>query len=334
MSNETCLAIECTAHTLGVGIVKDTSKEIKILSNERDMYVSEKGGMVPNELRIHHDKVKDEVYKKALDTAKISEKDIGLIAFSQGPGMSPALISGKNFAISLASKLNKPLVGVNHLAAHLEIGRQITKTKDPIYVFVSGANTQIIAHEGGRFRVFGETLDIGLGNALDKFGRIAGLGFPAGPKMEELAKKGKYIELPYLVKGMDVAFSGIATKAEQLLKKGAKVEDLCFSLQETCFSMVTEVTERALAHCDKEEVILIGGVAANKRFCDMLDVMCKSRGCKFYPVPLQYCGDNGAMIAMLGLMQYKYGVNILDIKKADINPAWRIDDMEVPWIRG
>ncbi len=331
MANKTCLGIEATAHTLSVGVVKE-SRNMEILSNEKDMYVSEKGGMIPNELRIHHRKVKYEVYLKALKAAGINENEIDVIAFSQGPGMAPALLAGLEFVKELSAKLKKPIVGVNHLAAHLEIGRQITKTKDPIYVFVSGANTQIIAHEGGRFRVFGETLDIGLGNALDKFGRLAGLGFPAGPKIEELAKKGKYLELPYVVKGMDVGFSGIITKAEQLLKKGMKVEDLCFSLQETCLSMVAEVTERALAHCNKEEVILIGGVAANKRFCGMLDSMCNSRGCKFYPVPLQYCGDNGAMIAMLGLVQFNYGINILGSKKADINPTWRIDDMDAPWI--
>lgn len=330
--NQICLAIECTAHTFGVGIVKGDKKGSEILANERDMYVAEQGGMILNDVRDHHRAVRDKIYLKALETAKIKEEEIDILAFSEGPGLAPALVTGKEFVIMLAERLKKPIVGVNHLAAHLEIGRQITKTKDPIYVFVSGANTQIIAHEGGKFRVFGETLDIGLGNALDKFGRTIGLGFPAGPKMEELAKKGKYVEMPYVVKGMDVAFSGISTKAEQLFKKGAKIEDLCFSLQETCFSMVTEVTERALAHCNKEEVILIGGVAANKRFCEMLDIMCNSRGCKFYPVPLQYCGDNGAMIAMLGLMQYNYKLNILKPTEADINPTWRIDDMEVPWI--
>lgn len=328
---EICIGIEATAHTFSIGIVKEENG-FSILANEKDMYVSEKGGMIPNELRIHHRKVRDEIYKKALKAAGIDEKDINVVAFSQGPGMAPALLAGLEFVKELSSRLKKPLVGVNHLAAHLEIGRQITKTKDPIYVFVSGANTQIIAHEGGRFRVFGETLDIGLGNALDKFGRLVNLGFPAGPKIEELAKKGKYLELPYVVKGMDVAFSGIITKAEQLYRKNAKVEDLCFSLQETCFSMVAEVTERALAHCDKKEVILIGGVAANKRFCEMLDQMCSSRDCRFYPVPLQYCGDNGAMIAMLGLVQFSHKINILGPEKADINPTWRIDDMDAPWI--
>ncbi len=238
---------------------------------------------------------------------------------------------GKEFAKSLALKHNIPLIGVNHICAHLEIGRLITKTKDPVFVFVSGANTQIIAHEGHRYRIFGETLSIALGNALDKFGRIVGLGFPAGPKIEKLAAKGKLIELPYVVKGMDVDFAGIITKAEQLYKQGAKVEDLCYSLQETCFAMLTEVAERAMAHCDKTECILIGGVAANKRFCEMLNIMCKERGAKFYPVPLKYCGDNPIMISWQGILEHNTTKRIDDPKTIDINPVWRVDEVNAVW---
>ena len=323
-----CLGIESTAHTLGIGIVKGR----EILANSIDMFQTEEGGMVPSLVAEHHRKVKYDVLKKALDTAKISMEDVDIISFSRGPGMAPSLVAGMEFAKELAEKYDIPLVGVNHICAHLEIGRMLTGTKDPIFVFVSGANTQIIAHEGGRYRIFGETLDIGLGNALDKFGRIAGLGFPAGPKMEKMALEGKYIELPYVVKGMDVAFSGINTKAESLLKKGAKIEDLCYSLQETCFAMLTEVTERAIAHCQKDEVILIGGVAANKRFCKMLDDMCKDRDCKFFPVPLQYCGDQGAMIAWLGILEYSSRDKLPSIDEIDIDSKWRVDEVETPWI--
>ncbi len=322
-----CLAIESTAHSFGIGIVKGNN----ILANEKAVFTTEEGGMIPHEVAKHHKEVKEDVLAAALKKAKLKMEDIDIIAFSQGPGLAPPLTVGKNFAKELATKYKKPLVGCNHLAAHLEIGRLITKTKDPVFVFVSGANTQIIAHEGGRYRIFGETLDIGMGNALDKFGRDAKLGFPAGQKIEELAKKGNYIELPYVVKGMDVSFAGIVTKAQQLLQKGMKVEDLCYSLQETFFAMVTEVTERALAHCDKNEAILIGGVAANKRFCEMLDEMCNARGAKFHPVPLEYCGDNGAMIAVLGILEYKHRKQP-KIEEMDIRPGWRIDDMEIPWI--
>lgn len=322
-----CLGIESTAHTFGVAIMED-KKEIASAS---DTFTTEKGGMIPMEVQKHHLKFKDKLLKKVLEDSKLELKKLDLISFSKGPGLPPSLVVGKDFAVKLAKDNSLPLIGVNHICAHLEIGRMITKTKDPVFVFVSGANTQIIAHEGGRYRVFGEALSIALGNALDKFGRIIGLGFPAGPKIEELAKKGKLLNLPYVVKGMDVDFSGIITKAEQLFRKGAKKEDLCFSLQETCFAMLTEVTERALAHCNKKECILIGGVAANQRFCKMLDNMCEARGARFYPVPLKYCGDNPIMIAWQGILEHKATKRTENLKKVDINPVWRIDEVEATW---
>ena len=328
-----CLGIESTAHTIGIGILNNK----KILSDQRSMYTTEKGGIIPSEAALHHKKVKKELLSKALEEAKLNVKDVDLISFSQGPGLSPSLLIGKEFAKYLALKYNKPLAGVNHLCGHLEEGKFFTKAKDPVFVFVSGANTQIIAHEGNKYRVFGEALSVGLGNALDKFGRGVGLGFPAGPKIEQLAKKGKYIEIPYVVKGMDVEFSGIVTHCINLYKKGVAVEDLCYSLQETGFAMLIEVTERALAHTGKNEALLIGGVAANQRFVEMLNTMCNDRGAKAYACPLKYSGDNGVQIAIAGIMQYKSGYNIFKTKQqignADINPNWRIDGVETPWIR-
>ena len=321
-----CLGIESTAHTFSVAVMKDNA----FLSQASDTYTTESGGMIPIKVANHHVEVKDKLLEKALADAKIKLEDVGLISFSKGPGLPPCLRVGRDFAVSLAKKINKPLIGVNHICAHLEIGRLVTKAKDPVFVFVSGANTQIIAHEGGRYRIFGETLSVGLGNALDKFGRAIGLGFPAGPKIEDLAKNGKLVDLPYVVKGMDVDFAGIVTKAEMLYKKGASKEDLCYSLQETCFAMLTEVTERALAHCEKNEAILIGGVAANKRFCDMLGSMCKDRGAKFYPVPLKYCGDNASMIAWQGILEYIATKRTEDFD-VDFDPAWRIDEVEAGW---
>jgi N6-L-threonylcarbamoyladenine synthase/protein kinase Bud32 len=220
-----------------------------------------------------------------------------------------------------SEKYGLKLVGVNHCAAHLSIGKLYNKLEDPAYLYVSGVNTQIIVEENGKYRIIGETLDIGLGNMLDKFGRIMKLGFPAGPKIEELAKKGKYVELPYVVKGMDTSFSGILTKVTQLQEKGVAMEDLCFSMQETCFAMLAEVVERAMAHTDKKELLLVGGVGANKRFCEMLNIMCNERGAKFYNVPMDLAGDQGAMIAWEGyLRKDSYG----DI---EVNPHWRTDEV-------
>ena len=202
-----------------------------------------------------------------------------------------------------------------------------TNAKDPVYIYVSGANTQITVLENKKYRILGETLDTGLGNALDKFGRGVGLGFPAGPVIENIAKIGKYYKLPYTVKGMDLAFSGIVTKAiNDFRNKKASREDLCFSMQEILFSMLTEVSERALAHTRKNELLLIGGVAANKRLVEMLNIMCKERDARFYYVPLHYSGDQAAMIAWQGILEFNKTKT-----KLDIYPYERLDQIEVNW---
>ncbi len=321
-----CLGIESTAHTFGVGIV---SFDGEVLVNEKDTFTTEKGGMIPTDLSKHHERVKDEVFRRALEKAKLSMKDISLISYSASPGMAPSLLVGLKFAKELAKEHNIPLVGVNHSICHLTIGDLVCKVKDPVYLYVSGPNTQVIAYAGKRYRIFGETLDLGLGNMLDKFAREIGLGFPGGPKIELLAK-GEYVELPYSVKGMDVSFAGMLTKALRLFKQGTSKENLCFSLQETAFAMLAEVAERAMAHTDKKELLLIGGVAANKRLGQMLDIMCNERGAKFHAVPLQYSGDQGVMIAWQGVQQFKAGDKV-DPDKANINPYERIDEVQVIW---
>jgi len=314
------LGIESTAHTFGIGVVRDG----KILSNEKDSYTTESGGMIPNEVAKHHREVCDDVLKKALEKAGIKLDQIDVVAFSQGPGLDPSLIVGRDFAL----KLNKPLVGVNHCVAHLEIGK-ITGAKDPVLLYASGANTQVIAYEAGKYRIFGETLDQGIGNVLDSFGRYIGLGFPAGPKIEQLAKEGKkLIELPYNVKGMDVNFGGILTKCKQLYDKGENVNDICYSLQETVFAMLVEVSERAMAHTGKDELVLGGGVACNSRLKEMCQIMCKERNAKCFIPDNSLLVDNAAMIAYLGEIEFKAGVKTDNTK---ILPHWRTDQVNVTW---
>ena len=139
------LGIECTAHTFGVGIVNKG----KILSNVRDMYMTESGGIVPTESAKHHKTVAENIYKKVLQEAKLSENKIKAIAISNAPGLAPCLHEGMNFAKSLAEKLKVPLVPVNHCIAHLEIGQNVG-AKDPVLLYASGANTQIIAYASGK----------------------------------------------------------------------------------------------------------------------------------------------------------------------------------------
>ena len=282
MAKKYFLGVESTAHTFGIGIAKKGN----VLSNVKSAYTTEKGGIIPVDAARHHRENREKIYVQALENAKIKEDEIKAIAFSQGPGLSPCLIEGMKFAKSLAENLNLPLIPVNHCVAHLEIGGSIkpSSPKNPVMLYASGANTQVISYEAGKYRVFGETLDTGVGNFLDNFARHLGLGFPGGPKIEVLAKKGKeYIELPYRVKGMDVALSGILTNLKQKIESGKfKKEDLAYSTQETVFAMLVEVSERALAHLGKKELLLGGGVGCNKRLQEMCRKMCEDRNAKFF----------------------------------------------------
>jgi len=324
-----CLGLESTAHTFGASVV---DFEGNVLSNVKKTFSTETGGIIPNKAANHHVDNSDLIVGEALSKANKKMKDISLVSFSQSPGMGHCLRIGAMVARSIASIYEIPLIGVNHCIAHLEIGRLISKAKDPVLLYVSGANTQVIAYEGNKYRIFGETLDIGIGNFLDTFAREMGYGFPGGPKVYELSLKSKnYIELPYVVKGMDVSFGGILTNLKRKIKSGDySNEDLCYSAQETVFAMMVEVAERALAHCDKKELLLGGGVACNKRLFKMCTKMCEARGAKAYTLEPQYLIDNAAMIGWLGVLMFKAG-NETKISEAVIKPYERTDDVLVNW---
>lgn len=326
------LGIESTAHTFGIGIVKDG----KIVANAKKAYTTESGGIIPTDAARFHQQNKEEIFFEALEAAGIKEGSIDAIAVSQGPGLAPCLLQGMSFAKSLATRLGKPIVPVNHCVAHLEVGR-LTGAKDPVMLYASGANTQIIAYSSGKFRVFGETLDIGIGNFIDTFARYAGIGFPGGPRIEKLAQEDKeknLVRLPYKVKGMDISLSGILTNLKQKLGSGEyRLPDLAFSLQEQVFAMLVEVSERALAHTGKKELLLGGGVACNKRLQAMCKTMCEDRGAKFFCPENSLLTDNGAMIAYLGFLMFRAGIKAQgkELKELDIKPRQRTDDIEVTW---
>lgn len=332
-SNKIALGIESTAHTWGVGLVDFTGK---VLSLVNDVYVPEKGGLHPALVREQHLNNFMSVINEALTQAKCSIKDINLLAFSQSPGLGPVLKIGALVARMLGQLLKIPIVGVNHCIAHIEIGRLLCNIDDPLSLYVSGGNTIVSAYESGRYQIFGETLDIPIGNLLDSFAREAEISHPGGPKIEKLAKKSnKYLPLPYIVKGMDLSFSGLFTAAKRLLEsdkyeKEYNLSDIAFSLQETAFAMLTEVTERALAHTEKKEVLLTGGVAANKRLQEMINSISDDHDAKFEVVPLKYAGDNGAMIAWTGLLRYK-SKGEFNLTETIINPKERMDNISIPW---
>lgn len=325
------LGIEGTAHTVGVGIVDG---ECSILANVSEVHQPETGGIHPREAANHHAEHLPPLIRDALDQAGVRGERLDLVAFSQGPGLGPCLRTAATGARALALTLGKPLVGVNHCVAHLEIGRAVTGATDPVLLYASGGNTQVISFLNGRYRVFGETLDIGVGNMLDKLGREMGMPFPSGPIIEERALEGtRLLDLPYSVKGMDVSFSGMLTAALNHYRKGAPLEDVCHSVQETAYAMLTEVTERAMAHVEKEEVLLGGGVACNLRLQEMVGIMAEERGASSYTPPKPLCVDNGAMIAWTGLKMFQAGER-LRVEDSVVRQRMRTDERAAPWVKG
>ncbi len=327
------LGIESTAHTFGIGIVKDEPPYI--IADARANYVPEKGGIHPREAAIFFMGHAHEVLKKALKDASLSIEDIDGIAVALGPGLGPCLRVGATLARALSTYFNKPLIPVNHAVAHVEIGRLVTGAKDPLIVYLSGGNTIIAAFVEGRYRVFGETLDIALGNFMDVFVREVGLAPPyvvnGVHQLDLCASKGsRFVKLPYVVKGQDVSFSGLLTEALRLVRRGVPLEDVCYSVREIAYSAIVEVAERGLAHTGKSEVLLVGGVAASKYLREKFEVMVRSRGAELYVVPPKYAVDNGVMIAWTGLLAFRHGVTVSP-EEAYIKQRWRLDQVDIPW---
>lgn len=325
-----CLGIESTAHTFSCSVVEDGKRSGRILSDIRSVYRPPEGsGIHPREASRHHAEQSSRVLADALSTAKIRLEDIDAIAYSAGPGLGPCLRVGAVVARSLAEYHKKPIVPVNHAIGHLELGMLLTGAKDPLVLLVSGGHSMILALSNNRWRVFGETLDITIGQLLDQFGRAAGFASPCGARIEQLANSNNYLPLPYTVKGNDVSYSGLLTAAKRAATSN-KLEDVCFSLQETAFAMLAEATERALAFCNKKELLVVGGVAANKRLAGMLNDVCKRQKAKFFVTPINYAGDCGAQIAWTGMLEFKAGIKA-KVEEAFVRQSWRLDTVDVTW---
>ncbi|ADM27913.1 metalloendopeptidase, glycoprotease family [Ignisphaera aggregans DSM 17230] len=328
------LGIESTAHTFGVGIVDESEKFI--LADERIQYIPKHGGIHPREASRFFAENSHMVIKRAIDSAEISIKDIDAIAIALGPGLGPCLRIGASVARALSIYLGKPLVPVNHAVAHVEIGIKMTDLRDPVVVYLSGGNTAIIAYTEKRYRVFGETLDIALGNLLDTFAREVNLGPPYVVNgihvVDRCAEAGKNFVrgLPYVVKGQDVAFSGLLTAALKMYRKGVDLNDICLTLREIAYNSILEVAARCLVHTKKKELLVVGGVAASPILREKFLQLAKTYNSSLGIVPPKYAVDNGVMIAWTGLLAFKKGITI-DPRKALVNQRWRIDEVEIPW---
>ena len=329
------LGIESTAHTFSIGWVDGLGVPGKSVS----AFVRPvEGGIHPREAADHHAEHAGRILRELLDN-EVDVSDVKAIAYSQGPGLGPCLRIGASVARSLATQMDVPLVGVNHCVAHIEVGRERCDCDDPVLLYASGGNTQVIARLDGRYRVLGETLDIGIGNMLDKFAREQGIAFPGGPKIEKLALEWLSenpnptldgLELPYAVQGMDLAFSGILNAALNLVEKGAPLPAVCWSLQEHVFAACVEVAERAMAHAGKSELLLGGGVACNERLRNMCEVMSHSRGATSHVPEKFLCIDNGSMIATLGRLQLLWG-DSTKLEDSGVRQDLRTDETPILW---
>lgn len=403
------LGIEGSANKIGVGIVTNSGE---ILSNPRKTFITPPGeGFRPKETADHHRREVLGILKKSLQEANLKLEDIDLFCYTKGPGMAQPLSVGALVIRTLAQIYNKPIIGVNHCVGHIEMGRCVTQAQNPTILYVSGGNTQVIAYSEKRYRIFGEAIDIAVGNCLDRFARLLNLSNDPAPgyNIEQLAKNGTtYIDIPYTVKGMDVSFSGILSFMDDLIKQKSRKnqnkkrkraqssekimkedlenknimpeiksniftenqsnekldnlemisdenknrlndieiknqnylheekqlpyskEDLCYSLQETIFAMLVEITERAMAHTNSKEVLLVGGVGCNLRLQEMMGIMVKERGGSVCAMDDRYCIDNGAMIAYAGILQFESG-SITKFNETTFTQRFRTDEVEVLW---
>ena len=332
------LGIEGTAWAASAALHDTATDETAI---ETDAYLPDSGGIHPREAAEHMREAIPEVVATVLDHARethdgaatddpTAAPPVDAVAFSRGPGLGPCLRIVGSAARALAGTLDVPLVGVNHMVAHLEIGRHRSGFADPVCLNASGANAHVLGYRAGRYRVLGETLDTGVGNAIDKFTRHLGWSHPGGPKVEQRARDGAYTDLPYVVKGMDFSFSGITSAAKEAVDDGEPVADVCFALQEHVFAMLTEVAERALSLTGSDELVLGGGVGQNDRLREMLAGMCEARGTDFFAPEPRFLRDNAGMIAVLGAKMAAAG-DTLDVADSAVDPDFRPDEIPVTW---
>ncbi|KAI2623245.1 O-sialoglycoprotein endopeptidase [Hypoxylon sp. NC1633] len=361
--NAPLLALGCegSANKIGIGIISHdrTTGKSAILANIRHTFVSPPGtGFLPKDTARHHRAYFAQLVRTALIEAGVTNPSAQLscVCYTKGPGMGAPLQAVAVGARTLSQLWGLPLVGVNHCVGHIEMGREITGAADPVVLYVSGGNTQVIAYAERRYRIFGETLDIAVGNCLDRFARALRISNDPAPgyNIELLARKAasspspKLLELPYAVKGMDCSFSGILTAAELLaaqmreqdsrVLRGEEVaaderltpEALCFSLQETVYAMLVEITERAMAHVGSNQVLIVGGVGCNERLQEMMGQMAKERGGSVYATDERFCIDNGIMIAHAGLLAYETGFRT-PLEESTCTQRFRTDEVYVKW---
>mgnify|MGYP001559029423 CR=1 FL=1 len=311
------LGFESTAHTFGAAVVESFAKKgddlspknTKIISENDKKYPSLKEGFIPRKLADFHAKNFDGILGNTLKTAGVAISDLDAVCYSYGPGIGHSLHVGYIAAKSISVSRNIPLIPVNHALSHIEIARFHSGFKDPLAIYVSGGNTQLLVLEKfdnfAKYKVLGETLDIGIGNFLDHVGRHFMLSPPDAVGVLKEAQKGKQlVDMPYSIKGMNTSYTGLLTTAIKMDPKKIPIEDICLSSQEYAFSMLLEASERALALTGKKQIVGVGGNYRNKRLQDMTLELAKEQNAICHFPTFELLGDNAGMITITGALQF------------------------------
>lgn len=314
------LGIETSCDETGAAVTNGR----KVLSNvvTSSLHLHKKyGGVVPEIASRYHVEYIVEVVKGALDASKKKISDIDLVAVTNGPGLVGALLTGISFAKALSYGRRIPVIGVNHVLAHL-YSAFLNEGETPKFPFVglvvSGGHTALFyCKDVDRKTLLGQTQDDAVGEAYDKVSKILGLGYPGGPVIEKTAKasdgsSGINFPKSYLGKdSLDFSFSGIKTAVLYYVRKPSaaklSVPDVCYAFQEAALDVLVEKTVAACARTKSSSVVVGGGVAANKRLRDKMTEAGRFNGFKVFFPEFKYCLDNGAMIGVLGGELYKRG---------------------------
>ena len=342
--NALIMGIETSCDETAAAIIQDDSSGIpKILSNivSSQFDVHKKfGGVVPDlAARAHVEKI-DLIVKEALMKSKKSLNDIDAVAATAGPGLIVCLSVGLNFAKALSLSLNKPFIGVNHLEGHALSPKLQTKLDYPyLLLLISGGHSQFLCVNGlGDYKRLGTTIDDALGEAFDKTAKLLGIEFPGGPKIEILAKKGNpnkfKLPMPIINKGgCNFSFAGLKTavlKISGTIKTEQEKYDLAASFQNTIERIIYKKTQVAFNEYLKinnnysKNFVVAGGVAANKNIRKKIEEISNENNFNVFFPSLDLCGDNAAMIAMVGLEKFKS--KNFDRHDLDERPRWQLDE--------
>lgn len=331
----TILAIESSCDDTSAAVLRDGV----ILSNvTAGQEVHQKyGGVVPEVASRMHQVNLVPTVDLALKKAGISKNEITAVAFTRGPGLIGSLLTGVSFAKSFALSLGLPLIEVNHMTAH--VLAHFAEDPKPSFPFlcltVSGGHTQIVRVDAPlSMTILGQTLDDAAGECFDKSGKLLGLGYPAGPVIDRLAKLGKPVfEFPEpSMRGLDFSFSGLKTSILYFLQKQKKADpdfveknlpDICASIQSTIITVLLKKLKRAAKETGIRQIAIAGGVSANSGLRESLEILGKKEGWETFIPRFEYCTDNAAMIAVTGYFKFLAG----EFVGQEVTPVARLEEM-------